>query len=312
VAWFAYVSALPETQYLNLTVLIRSDEDAPVGGVRVVVFELADGGPRKLSEGAADNSDVYRTSLKLPRKPVRVESVAVEDAVARDFGFDKSEVYTAVNLWVVAYRVSEEVGKEVVNIGTLTFSVDPTFMKHPLDSATHIIRLLRVEPQKSAVSNAEGSPSMLGLSLQGEAASSCQIPAYPYQEESLACTTVLRFATWDGIEARYDYVFGSKLRIESKERYFVTDACSYTSWESCGNTIVMVEQARSSDWLTDRTVYTMNFQLKYYFIRYWPPHQSAVLVEKVYAVDTSRDGEVAIRSESDWNGTSRAGATILL
>jgi hypothetical protein len=283
--------------------LIQDEEGAPVGGARVVVFELADGGPRKLSEGVADNLGVYRTSLKLPRRLVWAKPAAMLEEDAAMVGFEKSEVYAAVNLWVVAYRVGKEAVKEVVDIGTLTLSVDPTFMKHPLDSTIHRVKLSRIKTQASATSNTEGSASVVGLSPQRVAVSSCQIPTYPYQEESLAYTTVLRFATWDSIEAKYDYVSGSKIRVESKQRYFVIGICSYTSWEGSGNTIVTVEQQRSSDWLTGRTVYTMNFQLKYYFIRYCPPYQSTVLVEKIYAVDTSRDGEVAIRSESGWSGT---------
>ncbi|MEM2100116.1 MAG: hypothetical protein QXP45_02075 [Thermoproteota archaeon] len=301
-AWGAYVSTLPETQYLDLTMLIQNHKGAPVGQAHVVVFELADGGPRKLSEGIADNVGTYRARLQLPRKLAREKSAMLERGAAVEEG-EARDIYASVNLWVVAYSVGEESGNQVVDIGTLTFSVDPTFMKHPLDSAANTIVLSRVEKPQAFASPNEGSASVVGLSPQKVVTSSCQIPTYPYQEESWAYTTVLKFATWDNIEARYEYFSGSKIRVESKQRYFVIGTCSYASWTSSGSTIVTVDQDRSSDWLTGRTVYTMNFQLKYYFIRYCPPYQSTVLVEKVYAVDTSQDGYVAVRTSSSWSGS---------
>lgn len=301
VAWGAYVSVLPETQYLDSTMLIQDEEGAPVGGARVVVFELADGGPRKLSEGVADNLGVYRTSLKLPRKLVWAKPAAMLEEDAAMVGFEKSEVYAAVNLWVVASKVGEESGNQVVDVGTLTLSVDPTFMSHPLDSATHILKLSRIKPQASVTSNTEGSTSLVGLSPQRVAISSCQIPTYPYQEESWAYTKVLQFATWDNIQAKYNYLYGSKIRVESKERYFVVATCSYTPWSSVSSTVVTLDSGIESDWLTGRQVYTLKFEFKYYFVRYWP--EGAVLIEKVYAADTSGDPRATTRGTSSWSGS---------
>ncbi|MEM3029401.1 MAG: hypothetical protein QXW09_04615, partial [Thermoproteota archaeon] len=177
-------------------------------------------------------------------------------------------------------------------------------MRHPLDSATHTVKLSRIRPQASATSNTEGSASVVGLSPQRVAASSCQIPTYPYQEESWAYTTVLKFATWDNIQASFTYVKGSKIRVESKERYFVVSTCSYTPWGSY-STIVTLDYGFSlSVPVTGRYVYNQKINLKYYFIRYWL--EGAVLIEKIYAADTNRDGAEISDINKDkvgWSGS---------
>ncbi|MEM2172725.1 MAG: hypothetical protein QXS66_05710 [Thermoproteota archaeon] len=301
-AWGTYVSTLPETQYLDSTILIQNHKGAPVGQAHVVVFELADGGPRKLSEGIADNVGIYRARLHLPRKLVREKSAMLERSAAVGES-EARDIYASVNLWVVAYSVGEESGNQVVDIGTLTFAVDPTGMRHPLDSVTNTIVLSRVEKPRASVADTEG-PSLVGLSPQRAITSSCQVPTYPYQEESWAYTTVLKFATWDNIWARYEYPMGSKIRVESKQRYFVISTCSYTSWSSAGSTEVTFDMYRASEELTGRMVYEEKFKFKYYFIRYLPPYQSVVLIEKVYAVDTGDDGKYpGVPSSYSWGGT---------
>ncbi|MEM2447241.1 MAG: hypothetical protein QW734_11365, partial [Candidatus Bathyarchaeia archaeon] len=43
---------------------------------------------------------------------------------------------------------------------------------------------------------------------------------------------VLKLATWGNIEVNYDYMDGFKIRVDSRERYFLVSSCSYASWSS--------------------------------------------------------------------------------
>jgi hypothetical protein len=298
--WSVYVSALPEIQYVDSTILIQDHKGAPAGNAYVTVFELADGGPRKLSEGFADNVGTYKTRLSLPRKLIYV-TIPKEDK-AENLSTGNREIYAVINLWIVAHKVYEESGRQVVEIGTLTFSVDPTSMKHPLDCLQNKITLSMIEPQARRV---EDLKTFVGSSLQTTMPSSCQTPTYPYQEASWAYTTVLKFATWDNIEARFSYPKGSLIRVESKERCFLIGSCSYTPWNS-GSTIVTLDCPFSLvNPVSGRKIYTLKINFTYYFIRYWPPYQSAFIVEKVYAADTSNDGaqiDFPPRGSS-WSGT---------
>ncbi|MGC8832166.1 MAG: hypothetical protein ACP5PQ_06265 [Thermoproteota archaeon] len=277
--WSAYASVSPEVQRLDLTLLVLDHRGVAAGSTHLVVFELAESGPRKLFEGASDEKGLYRGEVQLPRKLAREKLAAVEGGEVR-------EVYASVNLWVVA---SKESDGQVVEVGTLTFSVDPTFMKHPLDSVTHVVKLSKIEmlvvPETT---NALGS------------ASSCTVPPTG-QDEVWVFTTVLKFATWDNIQVKYEYRDGSKIRVSGKERYFIVSSCGYTPWTDNAGTVITFESGISRGWLTGRTVYTEKFEFKYIFTRYWVT--SGVLIEKVYAADTSTDPRYNTWETSSWSGS---------
>ncbi len=302
VVWSVYASALSEIQYLDSTILIQDHRGAPAGNAYVTIFELADGGPRKLSEGFADNVGTYKARLSLPRKLVYV-NIPKEDE-AENLAVESKEIYAVVNLWIVAHKVYEEPGRQVVEIGTLTLSVNPASMRHPLDYLQNKITLSRIESQARRV---EDLKTLVGSSLQTTTSYSCQIPKHPYQEASWAYTTVLKFATWDNIEARFSYPKGSLIRVESRERYFIISSCGYSSWNSGGSTIVTLNHPFSLvNPVSGRKIYTLKINFTYYFIRYWPPYQSTVMVEKVYAADTSNDGaqiDFPPGGSSSWSGT---------
>ncbi|MEM2941118.1 MAG: hypothetical protein QW304_06185 [Thermoproteota archaeon] len=276
---FTYASVSPEVQRLDLTLFVLDHRGATAGSTHLVVFELTESGPRKLFEGASDEKGLYRGEVQLPRKLAREKLAAVEGGEVR-------EIYVSVNLWVVAFKESDG---QAVEVGTLTLSVDPTFMRHPLDSATHVVRLSKVEmlvvPETA---NTLGS------------AFSCTVPPTG-QDEVWTPTTVLKFATWDNIQIKYDYVAGSKIRVSGKERYFIVSSCSYTPWTDNAGTVITLDSGVSRGWLTGRTVYTEKFEFKYVFTRYWVT--SGVLIEKVYAADTSTDPRYNPWETSSWSGS---------
>lgn len=276
---FTYASVSPEVQRLDLTLLVLDHRGATAGSTRLVVFELTESGPRKLLEGASDEKGLYRGEVQLPRKLVREKLVAVEGGEVR-------EIYASVNLWVVAFKESDG---QAVEVGTLNFSVDPTFMKHPLDSATYVVKLSKVGMLVvSETTNALGS------------ASSCTVPPTG-QDEVWTPTPVLKFATWDNIQIKYDYIAGSKIRVSGKERYFIVSSCSYTPWTDNAGTVITLDSGISRGWLTGRAVYTEKFEFKYIFTRYWVT--SGVLIEKVYAADTGTDPRDNPWEISSWSGS---------
>lgn len=299
--WITHVATLPDVQYLDSTLLIRDHRGAPAGNTYVTIFELADGGPRELSKGFSDGFGNYKARLSLPRKLIHV-SVPKEDE-AGNIRIGTRESYAAVNLWIIAHKAYKESGREVVEIETLTFSVDPASMKHPLDYLQKTITLSRIESQ---IPKTDGSKTPVGTSPQTTVTSACQIPTYPYQEEKMAFTTVLQFATWDNIGTKFTYVKGSNIRVEGKERFFLISTCSYTSWSSRATIVTLDYAFGLSVPVTGRYLYNQKINLKYYFIRYFPPQQNLVLIEKIYAVDTNRDGaEISDinRDKVGWGGS---------
>ncbi|MCS7138923.1 MAG: hypothetical protein NZ873_02575, partial [Crenarchaeota archaeon] len=210
----AQVATLPDiqdSQCLDSTISVIDHYGAPAVNAYVAVFELADGGPRKLSEGFTDFSGAFKTSLRIPRRLIHVTVWKRDEAgnLHVDPYAETRESYAPVNIWIIAHKTYEESGKKIVEIGTLTFSTDPSEMKHPVGKLNKTITLSRIEP-----------PNQKTESSKTITTSSCQIPTYPYQEEKWEYTTVLKFATWDNIGAKFTYFPYSQIIVESKERYF--------------------------------------------------------------------------------------------
>lgn len=88
-------------------------------------------------------------------------------------------------------------------------------------------------------------------------ASSCTVPPTG-QYEVWLFTPVLKFATWDNIEARYEYRDGSK--IGSKERYFMVSSYGYTPWTDNAGTVITLDRGLSRGRLTGKTFYTEKFE----------------------------------------------------
>ncbi|MBO3769233.1 MAG: hypothetical protein JTT15_02345 [Candidatus Brockarchaeota archaeon] len=291
-------------QYLDLTISVIDHYGAPVENAYVVVFELAENGPIKLSEGFTDFTGKYKASFKIPRKTIYLTMWKVDEAgnLYIDSHSQAIEAYAPVNLWIITHKTSEESGKQTLEIGTLTFSIDPSEMKHPVDKLEKTITISKIEPQKQKT---EDSKDIVGAS-KTTTTTSCQIPTYPYQEEKWEYTSVLKFATWDNISAIFTFLPGSNIFVESKERYFLISSCSYTSWNSGYTTIKLDYGFGISEPVTGRYIYDQRVKLKYYFIRFWPPYQSSVLVEKVYAVDTNVDGaeisDIKNDYKTSWSG----------
>ncbi|MGB9759340.1 MAG: hypothetical protein ACPLZG_05935 [Thermoproteota archaeon] len=114
------VIADEKTQVLDLGIEVY-DSNGIVSNANIKIFELSVNGPVKLSEGYTNVLGTYKTRLFLKRKLVNI--------------IENKEIYASINLWIIAYS------KDKNELGTLTFSVDPTFLKHPIDEAGYNIRL---------------------------------------------------------------------------------------------------------------------------------------------------------------------------
>ena len=254
-------------QYVGVEVQTVEKNGVPAGFVSVVVFELADGGPRLIDEGRTDAMGFCRFNVKVLKKLV----AELEDG---------TKIYAPINLWVIAAR-------EDGLLGTLTQPLDISAMRSPSDTVRLKVTVRRVE---------------LSASAEAKTSSACNLPV-PYFEESWAWTNVLQFSTWDNISAKYYYPIGTQIMVQSKERYWSATTCNYlTGWSDAGVTFVTLDVGvRRAEWLRGRTVYTLRFYFKYYFVRTYTNIPGTV-VEKIYAVDTYPDpvdGDLVFQS---WNG----------
>lgn len=255
-------------QFVEVEVEVVDEKGMPAGPVYVAAFELADGGPRLVADGWADLKGVFKFEARIPRKLVAELK-------------DGTRVYAPFNLWIIA---SGNDGR----LGTLTQPLDPSTMKHPRDSAKLKVKVRRVEQAASeAVSTA----------------SACWLPI-PYQEESWAWTNVLQVGVWDNINALFEYPYGAQIAVQSKERVWLVYECRYSDWYDAGGaTLVTLDfTVRRWQWLQGRLVYTLQFELKYYFVRYTPPNVGNLQIEKVYAVDTYSDPRGDRVLSESWNG----------
>lgn len=270
-----------KTQVLDLGIKVYDHEGKEVNNARVEILELSVNGPMKLSEGYTNIFGTYKTRLFLKRKLVNI--------------IENKEIYASINVWVVAYSKDKE------ELGTLTFSVDPTFLRHPIDEVGYSIRLKKLNSSSKLVGFFD--PSKVLKSIR-----SSSPPYPPYQENSWAYTKVLAYSTWDNIGARVYYVIGSKINIESKERWYDLKSSTYkTDWFSSGTTTVTLDRGithPSEDYPpeTGRYVHTLSFELYYCYITYWGDFGS-IIVEKVYAVDTSNDPPRYTGSSNVWSGS---------
>ncbi|MCC6064459.1 MAG: hypothetical protein LM576_00615 [Thermofilum sp.] len=255
-------------QYVWVEIQTVEENGPPAGFVNVVAFELADGGPRLIFEGRTDAMGFYRFNMKFLKKLI----AQLEDG---------TKIYAPINLWVIASR-------EDGLLGTLTQPLNITAMKQPSDTVR-----LKVQVRKIAQDKAEGSAAT---------ASGCALPV-PYLEESWAWTSVLQFSTWDNISAKFYYPIGVQIMVQSKERYWSGTTCSYlTGWSDAGVTFVTLDHGiGAADWLRGRTLYTMKFYFKYYFVRTYT-NIPGMLVEKIYAVDTYPDPVDCYLITQSWDG----------
>ncbi len=110
-------------------------------------------------------------------------------------------------------------------------------------------------------------------------------------------TPVLRFATYYGVSARWEYPIGSKIKVQAKCRW--PPNSSYP-WYNCGYTEITLDVGLglinpvSGPW--KRTLY---FDIKY---RYSMISLGAVAYEEVYATDTPHDVRKTDCTRRYWDG----------
>ncbi|MGB9806451.1 MAG: hypothetical protein ACPLRT_06835 [Thermoproteota archaeon] len=274
------VIADEKTQVLDLGIEVY-DSNGIVSNANIKIFELSVNGPVKLSEGYTNVLGTYKTRLFLKRKLVNI--------------IENKEIYASINLWIIAYS------KDKNELGTLTFSVDPTFLKHPIDEAGYNIRLKKLNSSGKLASFIDSSKTP--KNLRGSS------PPYPpYQENSWAFTKVLVFSTWDNISARVYYVTGSKINVESKERVYDLTSSSYeTDWYSSGTTTVTLNSGitHPNEYyppISGRYVYTLKFEFCYCYVTTWLDPGSKIL-EMVYAADTDNDPRSYTVDSISWSGS---------
>jgi len=191
-------------------VQVVEEDGPPAGSALVAVFELVDGGPKLITEGRADASGLYKFIARVPKR-----------LVAELEGGTK--VYAPISIWVVASR-----GDGL--LGTLTQPLDPSTMKQPSDAVRFRLPVKRV--RQSA-----------------EAKTSSAYHLTPATETAWAWTSALQFSTWDNISAVYEFPIGTRVIVQSKERWWSGATCSYlTNWFDAGAAIVTFDHGiRAAD-----------------------------------------------------------------
>ena len=155
----------------------------------------------------------------------------------------------------------------------------------PVDPSNELLGPKNIEITAHSIDNRLGGGSSYAPSWE-----------YVYNE-TYKLTPVLRFATYYGISARYEYPSGSKIRVQAKCRW--PPQSSYP-WYDCGYTEVTVDAGVGLIRpITGPKLYTLYFDIKY---RYSMISLGAIAYEEVYAVDTSTDPRRTSSSIGYWDG----------
>jgi len=262
----------PDVQNVLLSLLVTDSSDNLAPGVHIVVFHLAEKGPQILIEGYTDQNGMYRRAINIPRE---------ENGIT-----EKGEtIFASVNLWIIASSSS------LYEIGTLTIPVDPTELKWPTDTI-----ILHIKMKKISITIKSGNNVKFKTLVEAP-------PSPGYYEESWKFTKVLEWRTWNNIWGRERYVAGSKIRVQSKERLYDTSEEKYISgWDSAGYTEVTLNSGLTGAWRTGKYNRTLFFELKYAYTTQYGG-LPFIIIEKIYAVDTSTDPRDYNRKTESWSGS---------
>jgi len=178
------------------------------------------------------------------------------------------EICRSVNLDIIAGN------KEKRKVGAIGVTIDPTFSS-PLahESVTLVMR--------DAPSIEQEPPTGIWY-------------AWEY-------TTVLSFATWDDISAKFDYPVGAKINIEKKSRPYGS-----STWGYAGTGTVTLDRRAFYEYYAfyGRYNYSLKFEIEYYYSIY---EIEGLYTEVVGPVDTSTDPRGFKVSSSSWNGQLPSG-----
>ena len=255
----------PNKQIVDLCVHLEDIKGRPVQYATVVVIHLTEKGPVKLEEALAVHG-IAHIELELPRKYVAT--------------IDGKDYYASVNLWIIAHT-DEDPGK--IKFGTWTFSVDPTWLKWPKDSVSVVIRLREV-PRIKGAENKIGKCGGVMTVSNGQTPP----PEPGYSETEDHWTKTVEYRTWDQIWESTEWPIGSKVRVQSKERYWDYQTGQNTSgWMDAGYTTVTLETNIYTSLKTGKYAWKVELRYRYIYCTYWvaPP----IMAEKIYAADTTSD-----------------------
>ncbi len=265
-----------EIQRVTLTVSISKQDGIPVNGAKVQVFELTDSGLKLLSSGYS-HLGVFTTSVQIPRAYKNHLYIPEADRY--------KDIYASVNVWVVS-TFEEVTGiDKTVYIGTRTFQIDPTFLNWPSDSFSTSVVLGKIFYSESETSTTHNYPGLLPDS------------------ENYSYTQVVEYSAQDNnMEVWASFPQGSKVDIESKERYYSISYQKYvTDWSSAGSTFITIDIPFETIHVPDslgRNKGNSFVKFKYLLVHFQP--YPDIIVEKVYAADTSIDGYDRSNSPSSW------------
>ena len=269
----------PNKQIVDLCVHLEDIKGRPVQYATVVVIHLTEKGPVKLEETLAVHGIAY-IGLELPRKYVVT--------------MGKKDFYAPVNLWIIAHTDEDP---EKIKFGTWTFSVDPTWLKWPKDSVSVVIRLREV-PRIKGAENKIGKCGDVMTVSNGQTPP----PEPGYSEPEYHWTKTVEYRTWDQIWESTEWPMGSKVRVQSKERYWDYQTGQNTSgWIDAGYTTVTHDVNDYSPIKTGKYAWEVDFLYTYIYCTYWiaPP----LMAEKIYAVDTTIDPRsVKLVCMGNWSG----------
>ncbi len=283
----------PWRQGVTLHVKLIDDEGRVVPYALVRVFLLTDNGPVLLASSGTYRCGEAVLHVFVPR--VGDGFMLVPQRVADSWG-DKptytliedtrKPIYASVNLEVFAVGLSPE-GKMV---GVRVFSLDPTYMKWPEDSASITVKMWRVPSLNTLNSNGSETPLVRGKMESGSGITS-EVSWWQY-------TPILKYGAWDGIKEWYNIRIGSKVEIESKTRACVM-YCE--PWRSAGSTQVTIDRGLTGGYLTGELVRTLYAEFKYVDFTYCDTF-AGICEETVYAADTGMDFPKYEYLDESWDG----------
>ncbi len=253
----------------DLYFVVKTDDGEVLGSANVYLFVMTSRGWELIGSTYTSSIGVALFRPALP----------LVSAGVFELNGSKLRVYKSVNLMVVVVKKPY--------IGLYTFAVDPTSeLGFPETVFVKAYRLLENEGRAA-------SSSGIGVRYT----TSWENVLNEWQEY----TTVLRYSTYYGIKAKWNYPIGSKVRVQTKWRW---PPGSSSPWQDGGYVDINVDIGTASDWRTGPYIRTLQFKLNY-------THSiislGAVAIEEIYAKDTPYDPVATRELVSSWNNVPVSG-----
>lgn len=278
-------------QVVKLNILVESEDGMPLPMASILVFNLTERGSAHIITSYTDEFGRCLITLKIYRLHIGWTNVILDKKGKEVFKDVPAPVFIAHNIIIVAYKYPYHVMRAL--------SLDPTFMRWPVDEVELKVVARRIFSEKTAVGSTYSTTQSVEYILIDS-------------DNSWAYTNVVIFATWYNISAYARWDIGNKYEVETKQRISY-DGVNWESWLSAGSTQITIDRLVETKSFTGNSEVIVKFEYEYRIERYhvidWSTGEEwyedwAFAIDHTTGILDPRSYDKVVNT---WDGTKKGG-----